>query len=328
MICLMLLVVQNSDGVSIAATTDFSIDLQYGGSKSDFVLEVRGMFLEKHSRILIDGTAFAGIVDKRCPASTADGDYISYKGRTIQGVLTEKVIMPPAGASHLIVSGDANDVIQAVVEQIGLSDYLRVPSGNSGFMLPDYKFYRFIDAYSGLRMALASVGARLKITASDGRHIIEAVGRKTYGEVESERAFFDVEIDDLPINHLIGLGKGEGTSRAISHCYADILGNVSMTQTLFGVNERVLTYSLNSEEADTLADKTRSKLIEYQEASEASLSLPLGVDLDVGDLVHLSNAKYGLDVTTGIVEVVLKASLGLSEVSYKFGSPDFPEEEE
>lgn len=325
----MQLIVQDEDGTPVSSHSDYSLDLQYGDDECDFVLYIPNCILQAKQRVLCDGTSFAGVIDRRCPSSTAnDGDSITYKGRTPQGVLKKKVIQPDAGNSHLTVSGDANDIIALVISRLGLDEYFAVPDKDSGLYVQSYSFNRYVDGWTGLRMMLATVGGRLQITCHDGLFDIEAVAASRYGDMASEQVYFSMDVDYLPVNHLIGLGKGEGAARAVSHWYADSKGNVSQTQTLFGLDENCEAYNLNSEEDSELASKTKSKLRDYQLSSEADLTLPPSVRLDVGDRVVLSNSKYGITREVEVVQVVLKAYEGIADVSYKFGYPDYPKDEE
>lgn len=325
----MQLIVQDEDGRALSSHTDYSLDLQYGDDKCDFVLYVPNVVLQARQRILMDGTPFGGIIDRKCPSRSAkDGDLITFKGRTVQGVLKKRVIEPPAGKSHLTLSGDANRVLEGVIALLGLDGFFEVPSASSGLEVRGYSFYRFVDAWTGLRMMAASVGGRISITCHDGRHAIRVVERAGYGQLASEQTYFDLDLDCLPVNHLIGLGSGQGVERQIVHWYADALGRLSQTQTLFGIYENAETYNLNSEEGEELSSKTKAKLKELQQSSEASLKLPPGVSVDVGDVLRLSNARFGIDAEAEVVQVVLQAGSGTADVSYKFGIPDYPTEEE
>lgn len=332
----MQLVIQDATGKAVASYSDFTLDHQYGdglGNDKDdgntFVLYVPNANFGKHYRILVDGTPFGGQITQRCPSSSPDeGDMVSYEGRTLQGMLSSRRIMPPANQSHLTVSGDANRVIEDVIERLDLDCFFEVPETPSGITVSSYRFNRFVDGWTGLRMMLSTAGARLRFTCHDGRHRVEAVRRTLYGDAPSEKVYFSLKVDDLPINHLIGLGKGQGTARTIVHWYADLFGNVSQTQTLFGalLNER--TYSLGNEEDAEVSSKTKAKLEEYQTASQAELTLPPGVSLDVGDRVRFAYSPLGISAEAEVVQVVLKASPGKEEVSYKFGVPDYPKDEE
>lgn len=323
----MQLVICDAGGTPLRSTSDYSLDLQYGDGDCDFELDAGGLRLEAGWRIACDGTPFGGVVDTLCPSHLESGDSVRYRGRTVQGVLARKVVMPPAGSTHLVLSGDANEVIAGVVGRAGLAGYLSAPSSPSGIRVPSYRFHRFVDAYTGLRMAMASVGARLRFCHSDDGWVVSAVPADSYGQVESERVYFSLEAATRPVNHLVGLGKQEMAERAVSHWYADASGAVSQTQTLFGVDEVAMAYELTSEEADTLPAKTRLKLLEYQEASEADITLPPGAELDVGDSVALSSAPCNVTATAQVVGVVLKASGGVAKVDYRFGIPAYPDDD-
>ncbi len=320
------LVVADSNGVDYMQTDDFTLNLQYG-DVNDFELTMTGV-LEPLSMVYVDGTPYGGIVDKRCPQSTIDGESIVYKGRTMQGVLASKIIMPPSGSTHFVASGDANNVIAAVISMVGLGDIFEAESVSCGVTLDGYRFYRFVDAYSGLRMALASVGMRLSITCKQGKHLIQAIPATTYGQIDSEKVFFKFDCEDLPINCLVGLGKGVGLGRAVSVWYADLVGNISQTQTLFGPFENSKTYQCTSDDMTTLPAKTKAKLKEYQEKSAAKVTLPEDTDLDVGDSVVLSSAKYNIQATTQVICVAVKVDNGAVSTSYDFGMPIYPDEED
>lgn len=319
------LVISDPNGNAIEQTDDFDLKLQYGDA-CDIELSLPKI-LEPHYQVHIDGTAYGGVIDKRCPSHTAKGSSINFKGRSLQGIFARKAIMPPSGKTHYTYQGEANNMLKELVGLFGLEDMFTVSDDNSGINL-DYRFNRFINGWDGIRMALASQDARLKIVCQDRGHELSVVPCRTYGSLDSERVYFSLDCDDLPVNHLIGLGKGEGTARAISHWYADIFGNVSQTQTLFGVWENALVYQLNSEDASTLPSKTKAKLLEHQEGSPAKVSIPDDVQLDIGDKVKISSAKYRINATTQVIGVAFKHKNGIGKTSYEFGVPDFPDEED
>lgn len=320
------LVVSDGEGRDLFQTSEFDLSLQYGEA-NDFQLSISRQ-LEGGWRFHIDGTPFAGVIDKVCPTRTSSGDSMSYKGRTLQGVLASHIVEPPAGESHYSFAGDANGLIAAVLAKVGLDDgWMSADAAPCG---KDVRctFNRYVDAYTGLRMALSSIGMRLEVACQQGGHVLRAADRASYGRIDSERVHFSLERDVVPVNKLIGLGKGEGAERAVSVWYADAAGEVSQTQTLFGTLENAQVYSLNAEEADSLPGKVRAKLLEYQEASAARVTLPDGARLDVDDVVAISSARFGVEATTKVTDVVLKAKGGVASVGYEFGAPSFPDEEE
>lgn len=319
------LVISDPSGNPLEQTDDFALDLEYG-ENCEFELALPRI-LEPHFQIHIDGTPFGGIIDMRCPSHTHKGSTIKYKGRSFQGILSHKIIIPPSGQAHYSFTGEANAMIRDIIAVLGLEGFFTASKVNSGILI-NYQFNRFTDAWAGIRMALASQSARLKLVCQDGQHELSAVPCTTYGSLDSERVYFSLDADDLPVNHLIGLGKGTGSARAVSHWYADLSGEVSQSQTLFGVWENAITCSFGNDEGADLSSKVRSKLSEYQQGSEAKVSIPDGVSLDVGDMVKLSSATYSIEAITQVVSVVFKHKNGVGKTSYEFGIPSYSEDEE
>lgn len=319
------LVISDPNGNPLEQTDDFALDLEYGET-CEFELALPRI-LEPHFQIHIDGTPFGGIIDVRCPSHTHKGSTIKYKGRSFQGILSHKIIIPPSGQVHYSFTGEANAMLRDIIAMLGLEGFFTASKVNSGILI-NYQFNRFIDVWSGIRMALASQSARLKLVCQDGLHELSAVPCTTYGSLDSERVYFSLDADDLPVNHLIGLGKGTGSARAVSHWYADLSGEVSQSQTLFGVWENAITCSFGNDEGSDLSSKVRSKLSEYQRGSEAKVSIPDGVSLDVGDMVKLSSATYSIEAITQVVSVVFKHKNGVGKTNYEFGIPSYPEDED
>lgn len=322
------IVILDASGKALRQTDDWSADIAYGADEQRFTISyLAGQPLAAHMRWQVDGTALAGVVDTVCPSVAEDGSSsVSYKGRTVQGVLAGKVIMPPSGQTHITATGDLNECIRDVVESCGLLGYLTVPSSSSGFTASGYRYRRFVDAYTGLRMLCASVGARLRFRATGDGIELSAVSATTYGDMPSERVAFDAERAYRPCNHMIGLGAGEGTARQVVHWYADASGAISQTQTLTGVAEVAQTYDHSGSE-DLSAD-TRAKLAELQGQGTFTAALPDDAGLDVGDAVTAYDSTTGIGVEAQVTKVICKVSLGEAVTGYETGEPQWPEDEE
>ena len=322
------IVVLDAGGKALRQTDDWSADVAYGADEQRFTItHLAGPPLSAHMRWQVDGTALAGVVDTVCPSVAEDGSSsVTYKGRTVQGVLAGKVLMPPSGQTHLTATGDLNECIRAVVESCGLAGYLTVPSTASGFEVSGYKYRRFCDAYTGLRMLCASVGARLRFRATGDGIELSAVSATTYGDLPSERVAFSAERAYRPCNHMVGLGSGEGTARQVVHWYADASGALSQTQTLTGVAEVAQTYDYSGS-SDLSAD-TRAKLAELQGQGTFDARIPEDAGLDVGDVVRAHSADTGDSVEAQVTKVICKVSLGEAVTSYEAGEPQWPEDEE
>lgn len=323
------IVIADAAGKALRQTDDYTLDLAYGDDENDFQLsDLTGPALANGMRWWIDGTAYGGIVDDIGIDSEDDAVTArSYKGRSVQGVMAKKIIRPDAGQSHLVVTGEANTLIDQLLTRCSVNDWLTASTADSGIQVSSYQFYRYIDLWAGLRMMLASAGARPDITFIDGRPVISAVSSTLYGDIPSERVSFSAERTYRPTNHLIGLGTGEGAARQVADWYANAQGVVSQTQTLFGLDEVVETYDLSNENED-LSGKTKNKLQEYQGQGTFEVDLPDGTGLDVGDRVTASDADTGLSVTADVVKVVVKVKSGTPSISYETGTPQWPEEED
>ena len=321
-------VVMDASGRALRQTDDWSADIAYGADEQRFTIShLAGAPLSAHMRWQVDGTALAGVVDKVCPSVAEDGSSsVNYKGRTVQGVLAGKVLMPPSGSAHLAATGDLNDCIRSVVQSCGLAGYITVPSAASGFEVSGYQYRRFVDAYTGLRMLCASVGARLRFRATGDGIELSAVSATTYGDLPSERVAFDAERDYRPCNHMVGLGSGEGTARDVVHWYADEAGSLSQTQTLFGIAEVAQTYDYSG--SDDLSADTKAKLAELQGQGTFDASLPEDAGLDVGDTVTAQDATTGITTKAEVTKVICKVSLGEAVTGYETGEPQWPDDEE
>lgn len=322
------IVILDVSGKALRQTDDWSADIAYGADEQRFTIScLAGPPLAAHMRWQVDGTALAGVVDTVCPSVAEDGSSsVSYKGRTVQGVLAGKVVMPPGGSTHLTATGDLHVCIAELVESVGLSGYITVPGEASGFEVDGFQYRRFCDAYTGLRMLCASVGARLRFRATGSGIELSAVSATTYGDLPSERVAFSAERAYRPCNHMVGLGAGEGTARKVVHWYADASGNLSQTQTLAGVAEVAQTYDHSGSE-DLSAD-TRAKLAELQGQGTFTAALPDDAGLDVGDRVTAYDSTTGIGVEAQVTKVVCKVSLGEAVTGYETGEPQWPEDEE
>ena len=319
-------VIAGADGTPLFQTDDFTLDLAYGADQNDFELSGLTRALSRGWRWWVDGTPWGGVVDTVRVRASRDGvSALSYKGRSVQGVMASKVVEPPAGQSHLVVSGEANSVIGQLLERCDVP-WLAASTDDSGVELASYHVHRYATLYDALRMALASAGARLAVTFVDGTPVLSAVAADTYGDVPSERVGFDAERTYRPTNHLIGLGAGEGAAREVVHWYADASGAVSQTQTLTGLDEVEETYDYSGSE-DLSAD-TRARLAEMQGQGAFDVDLPDAARLDVGDAVTASDAETGLSVRAEVTKVVVSVQRGRATVSYETGTPQWPEEEE
>lgn len=323
------LIITDAASRALGSISDYSLELSYGDDDCDFSLsEVNaGIAPVPHGKIYIDGSRFGGVIDTISIDNQEDEDLkLTYMGRTMQGIALDAVIEPDAGNSHRVVSGTLGSIMEAEIARCGLAETFTVMP--CAVNIASFTFRRYIDLYRGLRMLCDSVGYRLAFEVHNGAFCVSAAPYDSYGTAATERVYYNFDRVYRPVNGLIGLGKGEGAGRAISKWYADEDGDISRTQTLKGIDARILTYQLNSEDQAGLDQKTKEKLEEYQRQDQADISLGDDADLDVGDKIRFSDAANAIDVELAITRVVLKATEGICKVGYEFGTPEWPEEED
>ena len=315
------LIVTNRDRKDIAALTDYTLDLAYGADENNFTLSFPdGPRLTAGCLAYMDGTEYGGVVASVGTRRTRTGTILTYKGPTWHGVLAERVLCPDAGQDYLTVDGDANRVLDDLVERVGLSVLMRAEGTDSGVRVSGYQFERYTDMYTGVRRMLKASGAKLLMGYRDGLVRLWAVRAQDYtDEVDSDRIEFDAERDWRPVNHLIGLGEGELKERARSDWYADRDGSVSQTQTLNGLDEVAAVYDYSNAKREELSDKTRDKLKELQAQGKVTVSVCEGQPFDLGDIITGRDNVTGLTVSAEVSKKIVKVERGVMTVSYEAG---------
>lgn len=213
----------------IGVMTAYTLDMAYGSGENNFVCTVdrgahccdRGFFL------YVEGEEYGGTID-RIRVNT-EKDEIIYKGRTWHGVLENKVLCPEAGQDYLVLSGEANAVLQEIISLIGLTDLFEASSDDSGIQIVGYQMSRYVYGYTGIKKMLKEFGAKLHIRWTGGMVELSALPITDYSEDEefdTSQVDFTVEKNYRPVNHMICLGQGDLAERAVIHLFTDENGGV------------------------------------------------------------------------------------------------------
>lgn len=236
---------------------------------------------------------------------------------------------------YFAMSGDANRCISYLIDRVGLSDLFSVPEDDAGVNVSKYQFERYTDAYSGLHNMLASCGMRLNAVHTDGAVMLSAVPAIDYSqekEFESQLIPFVSKAYKNKVNHLICLGSGELENRLVVHLYADADGNISETQTYYGVDEYAAVYdypnagSIEGEEV-TEEDK-RNELIASGKERFKELRKADTIDIDfdiaddayyIGDIVGTLDSKTGISVTAEVKKKIVTLKNNHVNISYIVG---------
>lgn len=320
------LIYTNANRVDLGIIPAYAFDLSFGASENDFAITVgKGeAAIEPLSLAYIEGTEYGGMVDAL--KTSTNSDSITYTGRTWHGIINSKVIQPNPGENYLVVSGDANSVLSALVSRLGLSGLFVVAETVSGLNISRYQFARYCKGYDGIRAMLSKNGAKLKIewdaTARAVR--LSAVPLVDYSAepVDGDIATLSVERHEAKVNHLICLGRGDLAEREVIHLYADRNGNIGETQFYTGVDEIVDTYENTAvETVEELREGGVSRLEELRNNDKAEMNLtetesPL---YDIGDIVGATDIESGISISAPVTQKIVKIENGAIRTEYKTG---------
>lgn len=312
------LIVTDPARADMAAVEDYEMDMAFGDSEQSFEVTFELPKLAAGAYLYIDGTEYGGVVDG-IKADTTSTMGVTYTGRTWHGVLAGKVVRPPAGSDHRTFAGDANAAIADIVSHTGLTALFEARSASSGYAV-NYRYARYIDAYTALKAMLASVGCVLAMQRHDG--IVELWAEpaaQISDEVDSDLMDFTSESTARVVNHLVCLGSGELKDRTVLDLYADAGGAVSTTQTLFGVDEVAEVYDYASADAATLLTEGTKRLKDMQVGGTVDVDVHGEQGWRVGDRVTSQNNAAGIVVSTIVTKKIVKVEDGVMVVHYEMG---------
>ena len=316
------LVYMNASKEDINVLKDYTIDLAYGESENDFECQVNinNNVCEAGYYLYFEGEEYGGIIDS-VEVDTAS-ETVIYKGRTWHGILNSKVLQPDINQDYLIVNGEANTVINELISRMGLSALFRVSSASSGVNISNYKMNRYIEGYTGILKMLKEANGKLNVKFKGGFVELSASPLIDYSQDEqfdTDQISFKIQQNFKPINHVICLGKGDLKDRRVIHVYSDLLGNISGTQTLTGINEICTIYENSSTESD---DELIKGGVDIIEKSFASNSVDFSFDsneerFDVNDIIGAKELVTGVVVKAFISKKVVKLDKYSTSISYE-----------
>lgn len=314
----MVAVVFDSALGNVRELADFTLDLAFGSDENAFTLTCAEEYAPKEGQyVYIDGTEYGGIVDESTyDAGREPTGLVTCTGRTWHGILAAKRIMPEG--DHLRVSGKVGDVLASLVSMMGLGAIFSVELGGANV---SYTFERFCDGYEGIRAMLKASGMKPTMRFANGRVALSAAPIVDYAnKVDSDLLDFTITSVHRCVNHLVCAGIGELEDRAVIHFYADGSGNVSHTQTFFGVDEICALYDYSNADEEKLEEEGKKKLKEYQTQGSVEVEAHDDIDVDVGDVISARDNAHGLTVTATVAKKIVKVSRGVATYSYEVGS--------
>lgn len=315
------LIYTDEDYRRIGVKRSFALDLSFGVDGNDFELTLAtNESMPMLGLVYVDGTEWGGRVESDGVDTTGDVPVNKYYGRTWHGILATHIVMPTG--DYYTMTGEAHQAIKSLIAYIGLADIFTVPPDKSDFTL-NYQVARFSDAYTALRNALKSVGARLKIERKNGETRLSAVAITNAVEDGKGSSKYTAKRSTRPTNHLVCAGEGELSERVVVHLYADEDGNISQTQSLFGIDEVAELYDYTSADSTKLVEDGTKKLQEILSGKDTcSLSSPTERNLYVGDVVGFINRETGFGITSEVTNITVSITeTGVPDISYDIGDP-------
>ena len=316
----MVLVVHDPERGDLRELLDFELDLAFGSDENAFELTcAEGLAPAEGQVVFVDATEYGGVVDKTSYDAGRDATgTVTCKGRTWHGVLAGKRLLPDEGSARLSVDGKAGEVLASLVERMGLSGLFSAASDDTAV---SYTFERFCDGYSGLKAMAKANGRKVSMRRKGGKVEISLPPVVDYAsKVDSDLLDFTLTSVHRCVNHLVCAGTGELEDRAVVHFYADSAGNVSHTQSLFGVDEICALYDYSNADEEKLEEEGRKKLQEYQTQGSVEVDAHDDIDVDVGDVISARDNAHGRTVTATVAKKIVKVSRGVATYSYEVGS--------
>lgn len=241
--------------------------------------------VKPRSLVKIPFSPFGGIVDEVSKGSDSP-DY-TLKGRTWPGVLSDCIVIPPDGKTNLTVSGTLGDCVFWVLRAAGWP-FDSSWHGGESIKLPYTDIPRFTTAKDAIdKLMDISKSGIYEITTYHGDSLlgdsmpIVNTWESTPIDIVAGGDIQVTRTETTPaVNHLIGLGSGEGTAREICHRYIGKDGEITSTKYYTGTDERTATYDINNDSGDKLIADTEKKLKEYIKPDVVEIKMPGGLNSD------------------------------------------------
>ena len=274
-------------------------------------------------RLYVTGTEYGGLAEDM-HVTTASNEIV-WSGYTWRGLLTQKIVEPPAGQDHLILNGELNTVLRQLIGDRFGSLFI-VPDIDTGIALNNWQVDRYVTLYDAIVKMLASKSYRLQIEyqkepgPSYGYVKLQAVPIKDYSDVlmydQDCNINYDIRDNRKGINHLICVGEGQDQERVVLHLFVQVDGSIGKNRYYTGLAERQAVYSFTSADITQLEKDGTKRLQELQNHKSVDMTID-DVDLEIGDIVGGRDQVTGTVVVKPIVQKILKIQNGRAEIEYK-----------
>lgn len=303
------------------------------GDKCDFEIEIDNSEWNKEihgygCRFFVPNTEYGGII--KGIKSNTKTEKITLSGYTWRGMLIYKVVEPPDGQDHLVLSGDLNEIIgQLIGDRFG--SLFAMTSAKTGIEVSNWQVDRYVTLYDAIQKLLDRYAYRLDIKYIQpsgleyGYVRLEAIPIKDYSkELEySQESKTDITVEDYRagVNHLVCVGEGENQDRIVVHLYTQEDGSIGKNQYYYGINEVAAVYDYSSADREKLEESGIKRLQELQNHKKCEISVE-DIDLELGDIVDGYDEITDTTVKKPIIQKIFKVEDGEATVDYKMKGDD------
>lgn len=299
-------------------TNDFEIRLP----KSEWDRESIGY----KGRVYIPGTEYGGIVKNI--ESISESNEVVFSGPTWRGMLEYKVVEPPLGEEHLILSGELNETLKTLIGD-RFEDLFAVSTENTGVQVQNWSVDRYVTLYDAIMKLLDQYGYRLDIKYIQPEGLeygyvqIGAKEKKILNEEYDQECSINLDIEDYRagVNHLVCAGEGENQDRTILHLYVQEDGTIGDEQYYYGLDEVAAVYIFTSADANQLRQDGTKRLKDLQNYKKCQMTIE-DVDLEIGDIVAGYDEVTDTTVMKPIKKKILKINDGQLTIDYEVKGDD------
>lgn len=300
------------------------------GTENKFEIKVQDKYFDKEKhwyecQFFCPGTEYGGIIRGVNPV-TQDG-IIKLTGPTWRGLLNQQPIHEEEN-DYLYLNGDANRVLDGLIQKLDLTEVFVVSAQNSGIVFDNYEVPLQTMLLDGILDALDVMGARLDIKYITGEAngkgyvLLDAKKIVDYSDTIEISEDGNVKINILDyrggVNHLICLGKGDLTERDRVDLYVWPDGSIRKTQYYTGIQRNAQYYeNTNAEDLTKLEEESRKKIEELKNYKQLKISVS-NLDLELGDIVGGRERITGITMKSPVVRKILTVSgKGRETIQYK-----------
>ena len=243
-------------------------------------------------------------------------------------MLEYKVVEPPSGQEHLILSGELNETLKTLIGD-RFEDLFKVSTEDTGVQVQNWSVDRYVTLYDAIMKLLDQYGYRLDIKYIQPEGLeygyvqIGAKEKKILDEEYDQECSINLDIEDYRagVNHLVCAGEGENQDRTILHLYVQEDGTIGDQQYYYGLDEVAAVYIFTSADANQLRQDGTKRLKDLQNYKKCQMTIE-DVDLEIGDIVAGYDEVTDTTVMKPIKKKILKINDGQQTIDYEVKGDD------